>query len=609
VTPILDPRNGDLEDDASSTKQHTLLSLAGSLLAEISLPKLAIAWVLLIGLPGLLLGAAPLLISLWVGSVSSKAANFFTELWPALLLPGLLAIGWFGGHRLFRLAETSFWSLNALAVQPTYVAFREGFRHLAERMLPADADDSRRASLRAASAAAAGLALLVVDLAIIALAWPWTRWIVEFADLQSSTRWIPVMLANAVVLVTAYFAVAAVISGFADALMPQPRNLRAFASASVAGRRFRIAHLSDIHVVAERYGFRVESGRAGPRGNDRFQCLLARLDAIHAADPLDFVLITGDMTDAGRSGEWAEFFGALAAYPKLAERAIALPGNHDVNIADRANPAKFELPTSPTKRLRQMRTLSALGALQGGRFHTVAARSGALGPTLTDALAPHATDMRAFGDAGSRRLGRALAALWEDMFPQVLPPESETGLGIIVLNSNAETHFSFTNALGLVSADQARALKRVTARYPRACWIVALHHHVIEYPQRATALSERIGTALVNGSWFVRDLQRLSGRVVVMHGHRHIDWIGECGGLVIVSAPSPVMNARDADDTYFYIHTLTTGIDGRLGLLRPERIVLPGAADVALGDTNPSAAAASELARAAVLASVTHAGA
>ena len=60
MTPILDPRNGDIEDDASSTKRRSLLSLAGSLLAEISLPKLAIAWMLLIGFPGLLLGAAPL---------------------------------------------------------------------------------------------------------------------------------------------------------------------------------------------------------------------------------------------------------------------------------------------------------------------------------------------------------------------------------------------------------------------------------------------------------------------------------------------------------------------------------------------------------------------
>jgi hypothetical protein len=52
-------------------------------------------------------------------------------------------------------------------------------------------------------------------------------------------------------------------------------------------------------------------------------------------------------------------------------------------------------------------------------------------------------------------------------------------------------------------------------------------------------LSERIGTALINGNWFVRSLQSLSGRAILMHGHRHIDWIGECAGLPIVSAALP----------------------------------------------------------------------
>ena len=68
---------------------------------------------------------------------------------------------------------------------------------------------------------------------------------------------------------------------------------------------------------------------------------------------------------------------------------------------------------------------------------------------------------------------------------------------------------------------------------------MALHHHLIEYPMPVTAFSERIGTALVNGSWFQRVLKPYAGRVVVMHGHRHVDWIGACGDLKIVSAPSP----------------------------------------------------------------------
>ena len=81
---------------------------------------------------------------------------------------------------------------------------------------------------------------------------------------------------------------------------------------------------------------------------------MARLDEIHATQPLDAILISGDLTDAGVSAEWAEFFDALAPYPGLAGLLIGLPGNHDVNVVDRANPARLDLPTSPTKRLREL---------------------------------------------------------------------------------------------------------------------------------------------------------------------------------------------------------------------------------------------------------------
>ena len=99
-------------------------------------------------------------------------------------------------------------------------------------------------------------------------------------------------------------------------------------------------HLSDIHVVPERYAFRIESGRAGPRGNDRLERIWAHLAAIHATDPLDHVIISGDMTDAGRASEWAVFLDAMARHPELAARTVLLPGNHDVNIVDRSNPAQ-----------------------------------------------------------------------------------------------------------------------------------------------------------------------------------------------------------------------------------------------------------------------------
>jgi hypothetical protein len=59
-------------------------------------------------------------------------------------------------------------------------------------------------------------------------------------------------------------------------------------------------------------------------------------------------------------------------------------------------------------------------------------------------------------------------------------------------------------------------------------------------------------------------------------GDRHIEWTGECAGLLIVSAPSPVMEVTDNLDSYFYIQTLAMGADRRLRLLHPQRITVEG---------------------------------
>src|SRR5262249_32692712 len=131
-------------------------------------------------------------------------------------------------------------------------------------------------------------------------------------------------------------------------------------------------------------------------------------------------------------------------------------------------------------------------------------------------------------------------------------------------------------ALGMISAEQIRGIEIARAQFPQAYWIIALHHHLVEYPRAGHALAERIGTALINGSWVVRRLQSLSGRAVVLRGHWHIDWLGQCGGLFIISAPSPVMDAAVDQSTCFYIHTLSPAADGRLTLAPPQRITVDG---------------------------------
>ena len=75
--PLIDPRDGDTEDDASSPKQKSLMAIAGSLLAEISLTKLLLAWAASIVLPAAILGFAPLVATAWVGDVFSRLLELY----------------------------------------------------------------------------------------------------------------------------------------------------------------------------------------------------------------------------------------------------------------------------------------------------------------------------------------------------------------------------------------------------------------------------------------------------------------------------------------------------------------------------------------------------
>lgn len=577
MTPIIDPRHGDIEDDASSPKHRSLLALAGTLLAEISLSKLAISLLVTFALPALLLGAAPIVATAGYALLSGRAAAALTGIAPVLAVAAILALvalAWFGGRTLLRAAERSFWSLDSLIVQPGYLLGREAIRHLAEGVLPARARPETRRRVRAASAVAAGLALLGVGFWLAGLAWPGTRWLGGISDLTAPHRLVAPALANSIVVVGVFLAVAALAFGIADAAMDQPQDLGQLDASEPGSRAWRVAHLSDLHVVGGGYEFRIESGRGGPRGNEGVHATLDRVAAIDTGRRLDVILVTGDMTDAGRSVEWAEIFSALSRHPNLTERMLLLPGNHDLNIVDRVNPARFELPTSKGKRLRQMRALSAIAAIQGDRVQVIDRRTGRLGPTLSDAVAPHRDAIREFADTGRFRLSARLDTLWQDVFPMVLPPATVDGLGIALLNSNAESQFSFTNALGLVSAVQTRDLLTAIGQFPQACWLIALHHHLVEYPGRVTRLSERIGTALINGSWFVRRLRPLGRRIVALHGHRHIDWMGACGPTRILSAPSPVMADPTGTSSGFHVHTLEIATGGQLALLAPERVEL-----------------------------------
>jgi hypothetical protein len=196
------------------------------------------------------------------------------------------------------------------------------------------------------------------------------------------------------------------------------------------------------------------------------------------------------------------------------------------------------------------------------------------GITLSSLLARHSGTLRQAADTGALLAARRTDAVWRTCFPLLVPPTTPDGIGLILLDSNADTHFSFTNALGLLSTQQVLDTEAMLDAWPRAGFVIGMHHHLVEYPGATSALSIRIGTALINGSRVVRRLARHADRIVVMHGHRHVDWSGHCGAVRIVSAPSAVMGADDRSPSSFHIQHLQV-VESWLALLAPERVDLP----------------------------------
>ena len=109
MQPILDPRRGDFEDDALSTKRRSLLSLFGKLLVEISLPKLALVWLFILVIPSCAIGARPRWWQLFGGARSNGNSSRTTyEIWSVVLLAAVVWPGLVWRSQTLALADEQF---------------------------------------------------------------------------------------------------------------------------------------------------------------------------------------------------------------------------------------------------------------------------------------------------------------------------------------------------------------------------------------------------------------------------------------------------------------------------------------------------------------------
>jgi len=574
---IWDLRRGDATDDRMSLPDRSLLSIVFAAALEFNFLQASIGLLVHIIGPALLVGLVPSVV-VTLGRLKVRAAMsagdslIITLVVLAILLGAALWIG----RPLLAMAIDNFWHLHYTLVFPLFVALRELLRALTERVSGRSVRPDQLERRRRVATVLAGLLLACGGLTLAMLIEVSLG--IQFVDVEHVRVWgvAQAALGNAAVVLGLSTAVESLywiwrehtVRGPARAWVPTPSVAHASA--------VRVAHLSDLHIVGERYGYRMEAGTHGPRGNRCIRRAWRQLAAIHAVTPLERVFVTGDITDAGTRAEWAEFLDLLKGCPALRARLSFVPGNHDVNIIDRTNPARLELPWSAGPSLRKLRVVLALEAVQGERTHVVDRASGALGPSLRDYLreGERAERLRALARRGTMRGRREMAKVWEAIFPLVEPPREGEAYGVILLNSNARSHFALTNAIGVVTPSQLRALRLILEKNPRQAWIILLHHHIVEHPGDVISLLERIGLALVNAPDVLATLAPHAARIMVLHGHRHRDWIGAYGEVALCSAPSTALGADGADKYRgsFHVHDLAFDVDGSVRLSSTERV-------------------------------------
>ncbi len=293
--------------------------------------------------------------------------------------------------------------------------------------------------------------------------------------------------------------------------------------------RFRIAHLSDLHVAHVTANLR-RLGRMLLPGEGGWWDVLARLAAsslerkslfepltrsTHLAykyDPrllsavlsdvrrsaADYAVVTGDLSNLGATSELREAVQTLAAFGFTRERCTIVPGNHDrINFSG----------TADWKRTLGAREYPHVDRAAEGIFVV-------------------AVDSTAHGDDLD----------WRDM---------------VALNSR-----------GRIGVDQIEKADALLAELPRdAMKILAVHHHLVDLPPDgyiddwADKLDPRLA-AKAEGSEVLLDVAVARGVGLILFGHRHRptrdDFLirgipAACSGAVAQPDPSGVLKYRTFD--------------------------------------------------------------
>jgi Calcineurin-like phosphoesterase len=311
-------------------------------------------------------------------------------------------------------------------------------------------------------------------------------------------------------------------------------------SRDAVGHGATIAHWSDLHITGSDTDCRVDVKVASSPNNRLIQLIQDHSDTLKGVDAL---LVTGDMTDAGRAQEWKRFFEIYQMLPiETQRRTILVPGNHDINVTDR----RFwymEDETSQVRNSHLIRFLAAANMIQGERTK-ILSESGWV--SLSEYLRDIQGQLISFCEgyryvlplrfSSGIDLIRLPDKVWNDVFPMIVELPA-IPLIIVVCDSNSLTSNPISNAFGSMEERQLQKLKTILAQYEGYPIVIGLHHHAGLPREISESFLGRFST-FVKANLFtsVLGLQR---KYVIFNGHRHIGYVGKIGNnLSIISAPS-----------------------------------------------------------------------
>lgn len=338
----------------------------------------------------------------------------------------------------------------------------------------------------------------------------------------------------------------------------------------------KLLHASDLHVTASEHAGLIETGQ---RISD---AVLSEVFAAIEDDAAicDAVLLTGDITDDGAAASWERFLKLCP--PGLRNKVILLPGNHDLNLQQGgvtcggffrriygwlslAVNLKAERFDNFGRRMRQIRALCVMTELMGERAYLVDRRTNRL-TTLQEYFSSHqaAIDAHISGSEGPRT---PMSQLWNDMFPLVVGA-GDHRVGVVLLDSVKPASINVTNAIGAMQPKAIASCEALMAATADKfdCFAIALHHH-IAIPSGSTWAARFKSAFLVfeNATELVEMLTKRGEPSVVLHGHRHQEYVGavENSEVSVVATASATVGAHGrAGHGSWRVVELATAKDG-----------------------------------------------